>query len=97
MKSALSKGGPKLDMRKLRDSVAPHLVAKTAKKKRKEVAASETRVSKWTRTLASAEKLLATWRKKLTAAERKVTAWEKKVRHAQTLLDRAIRDEEEDK
>ena len=95
MQSALSKGWPKLDMRKLRDSVAPHLVAKTAKKKRKEVAASETRVAKWTRTLASAEKLLATWRKKLTAAERKVAAWEKKVRHAQKLLDRAIRDEEE--
>lgn len=92
---ALSKGWPKLDMRKLRDSVAPHLAAKVAKKKRREVAASESRVTKWTRTLASAEKLLATWRKKLTAAERKVAAWEKKVRHAQKLLDRAIRDEEE--
>ena len=93
MQRALAKGWPKLDMRRLRDSVAPHLTKKVAKKQRRDAAASESRVARWTRTLANAEKLLAVWRKKLAAAERKVAAWEKKVKHAQTHLARATRDE----
>ena len=94
MKDALSRGWPKLDMRRLRDSVAPHLAAVAAKKKRKEVAASEPRASKWARTLDNAEKLLAIWKKRLAAAERKVAAWEKKVRHARRHLDRALSERE---
>ena len=89
MKSAVAKGWPKLDMRKLSDSVAPHIRAKELKRKRKSVAASESGESRWTRTLASGEKNLAGWEKKLAAAERKVAAWKKKVKHAQTHLSRA--------
>ena len=93
MKKVLYKGWPKLDMRKLRDSVAPHLVKLAAKKARKSVAASESRVVKWTRTFAQAEKKLLLWEKALIYAERKVAAWQKKVRHAQRFLDKATQEE----
>ena len=95
MQSVLSKGWPKLDMRKLRDSVAPHLAAKVAKKKRREVAASETRVTKWTRKLAAASRNYEKWAAAKEKAERLMVKHYKAVRHAEVFLNRALRDEEE--
>jgi hypothetical protein len=95
MQSVLSKGWPKLDMRKLRDSVAPHLAAKVAKKKRKEVAASESRVAKWTRKLAAASRNYERWAAAKEKAERLMVKHQRAVRHAEVFLNRALRDEEE--
>ena len=94
MDRVLLKGWPALDMRKLRDSVAPHLVKKAAKKKRREVAASETRTAKWTKKVNAAERNLDKWRKALAKAERMITKWEKALRHARVFLAKAQADEE---
>ena len=87
--------GWKIDLRKLRDTVAPHLAKKVAKQKRREVAASETRTVKWQRKLAAAERNYAKWLKTQEKAERMVAKWGKEVRHSNTYLVRAIREEQE--
>ena len=93
MKDALGKGWPKLDMRKLRDSVAPHLAAKAAKQKRKEIAATETRVTKWTKKLNNAEANLERWTAQKEKADRMMKKHEKAMRHAQVFLTKAIQQE----
>jgi|TARA_R110000824_G_scaffold379777_1_gene571872 hypothetical protein len=93
LKDALRKGWPKLDMRKLRDRVAPHLAAKASKQKRKEVAASETRVTKWTRKLTNAEANLERWTAQKEKADRMIKKHEKAMRHAQVFLTKAIQQE----
>jgi hypothetical protein len=94
MDRVLHKGWPKLDMRKLRDSVAPHLVKKAAKQMRREVAASETRSAKWAKKVDAAERNLDKWRKALVKAERMIAKWEKALRHARVFLAKAQADEE---
>lgn len=89
VKRVISKGWPKLDMRKLRDSKAQHLVRKAAKAKRRKAAACESNVDKWARKLSRAEANLEDWKRKLTQAERKVESYEKQVRHANRWLKRS--------
>lgn len=94
MRRALSKGWPKLDMRKLRDSVAPHLAKQAAKKKRQKAAACESREFKWQKKVAAAERNLEKWRKALAKAERMVVRWEKALRHCRLFLAKAQAGEE---
>ena len=91
--NALVPGWPKVPMSKLRDSVGPAQRKAATKRKRKEVAACESRSSKWSKKVASAEQLLATWEAKQSAAANRVTKWRKALAHAERHLARAQDDE----
>ena len=80
---------PKLDMRKLRDSTAPHLVKRAAKKERKEQAACMTLSSKWEAKVKNAQTRLAAWESKLSRAENGVAKWEKDLAKAERWLAKA--------
>ena len=89
----LSRGWHAPDMRQMRDSAAPHITAKRAKKKRRVVAASQTLTSKWEGKVKNAEGRLAAWQTKLSRAESAVAKWERELAKAQRWLAKATEKE----